>query len=32
MRSHYCGQVNESIIGQQVELVGWINKRRDIFI
>jgi len=30
MRSHYCGQVNESLIGQQVELVGWINKRRDL--
>ncbi len=30
MRSHYCGEVNESLIGQQVELVGWINKRRDL--
>ena len=30
MRSHYCGEVNESSIGQQVELVGWINKRRDL--
>jgi len=30
MRSHYCGEVNESLVGQQVELVGWINKRRDL--
>lgn len=30
MRSHYCGQVNESLIGQEVELVGWINRRRDL--
>ncbi|NRA62724.1 MAG: aspartate--tRNA ligase, partial [Psychrobium sp.] len=30
MRSHYCGELNESLIGQQVELVGWINKRRDL--
>ncbi len=29
MRSHYCGQVNESLIGQEVELCGWINRRRD---
>ncbi|MDP2560246.1 aspartate--tRNA ligase [Psychrobium sp. 1_MG-2023] len=30
MRSHYCGELNESLIGQQVELVGWVNKRRDL--
>ena len=30
MRSHYCGELNETLIGQQVELVGWVNRRRDL--
>ncbi len=29
MRSHYCGQVNESLIGQTVTVAGWVNRRRD---
>ncbi len=29
MRSHYCGQVNESLIGQSVRLCGWVHRRRD---
>ncbi len=29
MRSHYCGQVNESLIGQQVSVAGWVHRRRD---
>ena len=29
MRSHYCGLVDESLIDQQVELCGWVNRRRD---
>jgi aspartyl-tRNA synthetase len=29
MRSHYCGQLNESMIGQEVELSGWVHRRRD---
>ena len=29
MRSHYCGQVNSSLIGQEVELCGWAHRRRD---
>lgn len=29
MRSHYCGQVNESLIDQEVELCGWVHRRRD---
>lgn len=29
MRSHYCGNVDETLIGQEVELCGWANKRRD---
>ena len=27
-RSHYCGQVNETIVGQEVTVMGWVNKRR----
>ncbi len=29
MRSHYCGQVNESLIGQTVSVAGWVHRRRD---
>ena len=29
MRSHYCGQVNEALSGQQVAVVGWVHRRRD---
>ena len=29
MRSHYCGQVDENLIDQEVELFGWVNRRRD---
>jgi len=29
MRSHYCGDVNASNEGQEVELCGWVNRRRD---
>ncbi|MGD2119037.1 MAG: aspartate--tRNA ligase [Chromatiales bacterium] len=29
MRSHYCGDVNASHIDQEVELCGWVNRRRD---
>ena len=30
MRSHYCGEVGESQIGQDVVLCGWVNRRRDL--
>ena len=30
MRSMYCGEVNESHIGQEVTLCGWVNRRRDL--
>ncbi len=30
MRSIYCGQLNKSHVNQEVELCGWINKRRDL--
>jgi aspartyl-tRNA synthetase len=29
MRSHYCGQVNESLIGQDISVCGWVHRRRD---
>ncbi|QNB45300.1 aspartate--tRNA ligase [Thermanaerosceptrum fracticalcis] len=28
-RSHYCGHLNKTHIGQKVTLMGWVNKRRD---
>ncbi len=30
MRSHYCGQLNKSLVDQEVTLCGWVNKRRDL--
>ncbi len=29
MRSEYCGLVTEALLGQQVTLCGWVNRRRD---
>jgi len=29
MRTHYCGHVNESLIDSEVELCGWVHRRRD---
>lgn len=29
MRSHYCGRVNEELIGQEVTICGWVHRRRD---
>jgi len=29
MRSHYCGHVNESLIGQDISVAGWVHRRRD---
>ena len=29
MRSHYCGHVDESLIGREVEVCGWVHRRRD---
>jgi aspartyl-tRNA synthetase len=29
MRSHYCGQVTEQLIGAAVTVAGWVHRRRD---
>lgn len=29
MRSHYCGEINTSILHQVVTLAGWVHRRRD---
>jgi len=29
MRSHYCGQVTETLLDQDVTLCGWVHRRRD---
>ena len=29
MRTHYCGQLNIQLVGQEVTLCGWAHRRRD---
>jgi len=29
MRSHYCGQVTEALLDQDITLCGWAHRRRD---
>ncbi|MBU2677641.1 MAG: aspartate--tRNA ligase [Gammaproteobacteria bacterium] len=29
MRSHYCGEIGESLNGQEIEVCGWVHRRRD---
>jgi len=29
MRTHYCGEVNERLVGSSVEVAGWVHRRRD---
>jgi len=29
MRSHYCAELSELNVGDEVELVGWVNSHRD---
>jgi len=30
LRSHTCGELNETNIGQEVQLCGWVQKSRDL--
>ena len=29
MRTHYCGLVDERLLGQEVTVAGWVHRRRD---
>ena len=29
MRSHYCGEIDESLSGREIEVCGWVHRRRD---
>ena len=29
MRSHYCSEVNETLVDEQVSVCGWVHNRRD---
>jgi len=29
MRSHYCGEISDSLNGQEIEVCGWVHRRRD---
>ncbi len=29
MRSHYCGHVDTSLVGQEISVAGWVHRRRD---
>jgi len=29
MRTHYCGEVDEALVGQEIEVCGWVHRRRD---
>ena len=29
MRTHYCGELNDNLLGQEIALCGWVHNRRD---
>jgi len=29
MRTHFCGELNKTFLNKEVELCGWVNRRRD---
>ncbi len=29
-RSVYCGEINETMVGETITVMGWVNKRRDL--
>lgn len=30
MRTHYCGEINESLIDQEINLCGWVHRCRNL--
>ncbi|MDT8321352.1 MAG: aspartate--tRNA ligase [Xanthomonadales bacterium] len=30
MRTHLCGEVNQQLVGETVQLCGWVDRRRDL--
>ncbi len=29
MRTHYCGHIDQSLIGEEIQVCGWVHRRRD---
>ncbi|MEN7343912.1 MAG: aspartate--tRNA ligase [Pseudomonadota bacterium] len=29
MRTHYCGEINESLVDETITVTGWVHRRRD---
>jgi len=29
MRTHFCGELDKTYLGKEIELCGWVNRRRD---
>lgn len=29
MRTHYCGDINDSLVGEVISVAGWVHRRRD---
>ena len=29
MRTHYCGDINATLTGEEIEVAGWVHRRRD---
>ena len=29
MRTHYCGEINESLLDKEITVCGWVHRRRD---
>ena len=29
MRTHYCGEIDQQLIGHEITVCGWVNRRRD---
>jgi len=29
MRTHYCGDINATLTGEEIAVAGWVHRRRD---